>query len=130
MKIASMPDLEFERSELPDANVFCVRLIGANVYTESETNARTLVDRLVREDRDGLIMDYRDCAPGHTLEQFAAVAHIFIGGLAGRNVRVAYVYGEAAMMHALYITRLMQEGGLEARAFERWKDAENFAKAA
>ncbi|PWE17556.1 hypothetical protein DDZ18_07750 [Marinicauda salina] len=125
-----MSELEIERSELPDANVFCVRLIGSNVYVESEANARTLVERLVREERDGLIMDYRECVLGHTLEEFAAVAHIFVGGLAGRRIRVAYVYGQGNMMHALYMTKLMQEGGLDARAFERWEDAEEFAKAA
>lgn len=122
-----MSELKLERFELDGANVFCARLIGTNRYAESRENARMLAERLVREKRDGLILDYSACTLDHTIEQFAAISEIFIAGVPAR-VRIAYVYGPDNMMHALMMTKRLMKGGLAARAFPGWDAAEAFVR--
>jgi hypothetical protein len=119
--------LVLERFELEGANVFCARLIGVNGPEESLDNAHRLCDRIEAEGRDGVILDYRQCNLAHTLEEYGRVADVFLSRLP-RHVRFAYVYAPGNMMHALYITRVMNKGGINARAFSAWEEAESFAR--
>lgn len=122
-----MSDLTIESFELDGANVFCARLAGVNRHEESRANAQKLAERLARENRDGVILDYTDCTLDHTVEQFAAIADIFIARVP-RTCRIAYVYGPANMMHALLMTKRLSASGYLARAFDRWAAAEDFAR--
>lgn len=122
-------DLSLDRFELDGANVFCARLIGVNRVQESLANAQRLAERCVREEREAIILDYRECALEHTLEQFAKVGGVFAQHMP-QGVRIAYVYGPQNMMHAVYMTKLLHKAGFRARAFDNWDDAETFARGA
>ncbi|TGY90011.1 hypothetical protein E5163_02450 [Marinicauda algicola] len=122
-----MTDLRLERFELEGANVFCARLLGVNRFAQSRENAAALAERLVREQRDGLILDYRACTLDHTIEQFAEIAEIFIARVP-KTCRIAYVYGPDNMMHALVMTKRLKAAGYPAAAFADWEGAEGFAR--
>lgn len=127
----AQPDdsLTLHRFELEGANVFCARLIGVNRVKDSLVNAQKLAERCVREERDAIVLDYSQCALEHTLEQFGKVAEVFCSHMP-HKIRIAYVYGQANMMHAVYMTKLLHKAGFAARAFNNWDDAEAFARAA
>ena len=118
---------ELERFELEGANVFCVRLIGRNKVEESLQNARKLAARVTRENRDAVILDYRQCSLDHTLEEYEKVVRVFIDTLP-RAMRFAYVYSQANIMHALFMTKQLHRAGIMARAFDDWDAAEAFAR--
>lgn len=122
-----MSDLKLERFELEGANVFCARLIGVNRFSQSRENAQSLAARVVREQRDGFILDYSACTLDHTVEQFGQIADIFIASLPA-HVRIAYVYGPANMVHAAHMTRRLAKAGFAAGAFARWEEAEAFVR--
>ncbi|HCY57062.1 MAG TPA: hypothetical protein DF715_16650 [Oceanicaulis sp.] len=61
------PDLIVEKFELEGANVFCARLIGINRVKDSLANAERLAERVVREERDAIILDYSQCKLEHKL---------------------------------------------------------------
>lgn len=122
-----MSELKLERFELNGTNVFCARLIGVNHHAESRQNAQMLSERLVREKRDGLILDYTDCTLDHTVEQFSQIAEIFIAHVP-KTCRFAYVYGPGNMMHALMMTKRLARAGFAAAAFAEWSDAETFVR--
>lgn len=122
-----MSELEVERFELEGANVFCARLIGINRHAESRENAQMLAERLVRETRDGLILDYTACTLDHTVEQFAQIADIFIAAVPPA-CRIAYVYGPDNMMHAVMMTKRLARAGFAAAAFSGWDEAEGFVR--
>lgn len=123
----SASGFELERFELEGANVFCVRLIGRNAVAESLDNARRLAERVERENREAVILDYRQCSLDHTLEQYEQVAQVFIDALP-RTVRFAYVYAQSNIMHALFMTKQLHRAGIAARAFDDWDAAEAFAR--
>ncbi len=125
----AQPDagLSLDRFELDGANVFCTRLIGVNRVQESLENALRLAERCAREKRDAIILDYRECALEHTLEQFAKVGGVFARHMP-QSVRIAYVYGPQNLMHAVYMTKMLHNAGFKARAFDNWDDAESFAR--
>ncbi|KAA5803349.1 hypothetical protein F1654_05945 [Alkalicaulis satelles] len=119
---------EIERFELEGANVLCIRTRGRNSVAASRANAPRLCARLEEEGRDGLILDYSDCALEHTVPQFASIAEIFAEAMP-RHVTVAYVYSPANMMHALMMTKMLHKAGLKARAFPGWDEAESWIRA-
>lgn len=121
--------LEIERFALEGANVLCIRTRGRNSVAESRANAPRLCQRLLDEARDGLILDYSDCALEHTVPQFASIAEIFAEAMP-RHVAVAYVYSQANMMHALMMTKMLHKAGMKARAFASWEEAESWMLAA
>lgn len=127
MHVQPESTLTLHRFELEGANVFCARLVGVNRVRDSLVNARKLAERCVNEGREAIILDYRECALEHTLEQFGQVGEVFCAHMP-RSVRMAYVYGAGNMMHALYMTRILHKAGFAARAFNNWEDAEAFAR--
>lgn len=120
-----MGDLVLERSELGELNVFCVKLIGVNRYKESRANAAMLCDRLVRENRAGLLLDYTQCTLDHTTEQFAEIVSIFAERVPKTCV-IAYVFAPENMMHALLMTKRLHQAGYTAGAFPASGKAEEF----
>lgn len=120
-------ELTLERFELDGANVFCARLIGVNRVGESLQNARRLCERIAREARQAVILDYRQCALDHTLEEYEQVARVLADELP-RPLRFAYVYGPGNIMHALFMTKALARAGVTARAFDNWEAAETFAR--
>ncbi|MGP1276441.1 MAG: hypothetical protein ACQRW7_13590 [Caulobacterales bacterium] len=123
------PDLTLDRFELEGANVFCARLIGTNRVRDSLANARRLAERVIAENRDAILLDYRQCALEHTLEEFVQVGGVFVEAMP-RHVRMSYVYSPANMMHAVYMTKMLHKAGFKARAFDNWDAAERFARGA
>ena len=122
-----MGEFSLERFELEDANVFCARLKGPYRYEESLANAKRLAERLTREARGAVILDYTEAVLAHTLEQFAAVGDVFIA-YAPKSCRFAYVFGDGNMMHAATMTKRLKKGGFEAAAFPDWEQAEAYAR--
>ncbi|GGE40212.1 hypothetical protein GCM10011367_13310 [Marinicauda pacifica] len=120
-----MDDLVLERSELGELNVFCVKLIGTNRYKESRANAEKLCDRLVRENRAGLLMDYTQCTLDHTTEQFAEIVTLFSARVP-KSCVIAYVFAPENMMHALLMTKRLHQAGFTAGAFPVFEKAEEF----
>ncbi|MCC5995747.1 MAG: hypothetical protein JJU18_05185 [Oceanicaulis sp.] len=119
---------EIERFTLDGANVLCIRTRGRNSVAASRANAPRLCQRMADEGRDGLILDYSDCALEHTVPQFASVAEIFAEHMP-RQAALAYVYSQANMMHALMMTKMLHKSGFKARAFARWDEAESWMRA-
>lgn len=122
-----MSELQIERFALPDTDVLCIRLVGRNRIDDSLTNASKLSARLHREQRTGLIMDYRECALDHTVAQFSEVAEVFASEMP-ETLRIAYIYAPSNMMHALMMTKRLAGSGRPARAFTGWDEAETFAR--
>lgn len=120
-----MPGLQILRSEITEANAFVVRLIGRNRYADSRENARKLCQRMHDEGRRGLIMDYRECALDHTLNEFGEVATVFAKHLP-EGLRVAYVYAQENFMHAALMTKQLHKAGFPARAVREFDDAVAF----
>lgn len=120
-------DLQIIRSELEDANVFVVRLIGRNRVRDSRENARLLSKRMVDEARSGLIMDYRECQLDHTLSEFEEVGRIFAANLPA-GLRIAYVYAPENFMHAARMTKILHKAGFPARCTSGFDEAAAFAK--
>ncbi|MGJ3230301.1 MAG: hypothetical protein ACFE0P_00715 [Oceanicaulis sp.] len=120
--------LQIIRSELEGANVFVVRLIGRNTVKASRENAVTLAERMVRENRSGLIMDYRQCTLDHTLAEFEEVGRIFAQHFPA-GLRVAYVYAPENFMHAARMTKILHKAGFPARATSDFEEAAAFARA-
>ncbi|MFC4725113.1 hypothetical protein AB6B38_08215 [Glycocaulis abyssi] len=120
-------DLNIERFELEDANVFCARLIGTHRVKDSLINAQRLSERVVRENRDAIILDYTQCKLEHSLEEFIKIGELFVQHMPA-HVRIGYVYGPSNMMHAAYMTKMLHKAGFKARAFDNWDDAERFAR--
>ena len=120
-------DLQIIRTELEDANVFVVRLIGRNRVRDSRENARLLSKRMVDEARSGLIMDYRECQLAHTLSEFEEVSKIFATNLPA-GLRVAYVYAPENFMHAARMTKILHKAGFPARCTSGFDEAAAFAK--
>jgi hypothetical protein len=110
-----MPELQILRSEIAEANAFVVRLIGRNRFADSRENALKLCERMHEEKRDGLIMDYRQCALDHTLNEFGQVTQVFAANLP-KGLRVAYVYAQDNFMHAALMTKQLHKAGFPARA--------------
>ena len=125
--VPDLADLTLERFELDGANLFCARLRGVNRVRDSLANAQSLAERVVREQRDAIILDYSQCALEHTLEEFVRVGGVFAEHMP-RHVRMSYVYGPSNMMHAVYMTKMLYQAGFKARAFDNWDDAERFAR--
>jgi hypothetical protein len=124
-----MSDLQILRTALDDANALVITLIGRNTVADSRENATRLCERMHREERAGLIMDYRRCALDHTVAQFAEIAEVFAGGMPP-GVRIAYVYGQANFMHAATMTKQLAKAGFPARAFNDFDGAAAFVRAA
>lgn len=122
-----MSDLQILRTALDGANALVISLIGRNKVAESRENARKLCERMAREERDGLIMDYRRCALDHTVAQFSEVAVIFSENLP-KGVRIAYVYAPENFMHAAVMTKQLAKAGFPARAFNNFDDAAAFVR--
>lgn len=120
-------ELEIIRSELDGANVFVVRLIGRNTVRNSRDNALLLSERMEREKRDGLIMDYRECQLDHTLAEFEEVGRIFARNLPA-GLRVAYVYAPENFMHAARMTKILHKAGFPARCTAGFDEAAAFAR--
>ncbi|AZU04829.1 hypothetical protein X907_2314 [Glycocaulis alkaliphilus] len=120
-------DLSIERFELEGANVFCARLIGTHRLKDSLVNAQRLAERVVRENRDAVILDYSQCQLEHKLEEFIRVGDLFVRHMPA-HVRFSYVYHASNMMHAAYMTKILHKAGFKARAFGNWADAERFAR--
>jgi len=120
--------LQIDRFALEDANVLCIRTRGRNSVSESRANAPRLCQRLTEERRDGLLLDYSDCALEHTVPQFASIAEIFAEHLP-RHVVIGYVYSAANMMHALIMTKMLHKAGFKSRCFADWDEAENWMRA-
>jgi len=121
-------ELQIIRTELEDANVFVVRLIGRNQVADSRENAMRLSKRMVDEARTGLIMDYRECKLAHTLSEFEEVARIFAANLP-EGLRVAYVYAPENFMHAARMTKVLHKAGFPARCMAGFDEAAAFARA-
>ena len=126
--LSPMPDrdLQILRSELEGANVFVVRLIGRNTVTDSRENALTLAQRMVREERAGLIMDYRQCTLDHKLEEFEEVGRVFAANFPA-GLRVAYVYAPHNFVHAARMTKILHQAGFPARCTADFDEAAAFA---
>ncbi len=124
-----MDEFQLDRFELEDANVFCARLRGPYRYEESLGNAKRLAERLTRENRAAVILDYTEAVLAHTLEQFAEVSDVFIAH-APKTCRFVYVFGNGNMMHAAAMTKRLKKGGFEAAAFPDWEQAEACAREA
>lgn len=120
-------EFKYERFEIEGANALGIKLVGDNQVSQSLENARKLAQRLHEEQRDGVIMDYRQCYLYHTVAQFGELAGIFIGH-APKTCRIAYVYGPDNMMHAMFVTKLLYKGGFEAKIFSNWEDAEAYVR--
>ena len=106
--------------------MFVVRLIGRNSVTASRENAVTLAERMVREGRDGLIMDYRQCTLDHTLAEFEEVGRIFAANFP-EGLRVAYVHAPENFMHAARMTKILHKAGFPARCTPDFDAAAAFA---
>ena len=122
-----MSELQILRTALDGANALVISLIGRNRVSESRENAVRLCERMHREARDGLIMDYRRCALDHTVAQFSEVAGIFAEQLPA-GVRIAYVYAPENFMHAATMTKQLARAGFPARAFKTFEDAAAFVR--
>lgn len=122
-----MSALQIIRSELEGANVFVVRLIGRNTVKDSRENARLLAERMVREARDGLIMDYRQCMLDHTLAEFEEIGRVFAANFPP-GLRVAYVHAPENFMHAARMTKILHKAGFPARATADFDQAAAFAR--
>lgn len=123
------PALRIIRSELEGANTCVVRLIGRNTVRESRVNAVRLAERMGREGRRALIMDYRRCTLDHTLAEFEEVGRIFAGRFPA-GLRVAYVHGPANFMHAARMTKILHKAGFPARCTPDFETAAAFAREA
>lgn len=119
--------LQIIRSELEGANVYVVRLIGRNTVRESRENAVRLAERMVREGRNGLIMDYRQCTLEHTLAEFEEVGRVFAAHFP-TGLRVAYVYAQSNFMHAARMTKILHKAGYPARCTPDFQAAAAFAR--
>lgn len=122
-----MSELQVLRTALDGANALVITLIGRNKVAQSVQNARLLCERMAREERDGLIMDYRRCALDHTVAQFSEVAAIFAENLP-KGVRIGYVYAPENFMHAATMTKQLAKAGFAARAFNNFEDAAAFVR--
>ena len=122
-----MGEFSLERFALEDANVFCARLKGPYRFEESLENAKKLAERLTREARAAVILDYTEAVLAHTLEQFASVGDVFIEH-APKTCRFAYVFGDGNVMHAAAMTKRLKRAGFEAAAFPDWEQAEAYAR--
>jgi hypothetical protein len=117
-----MSELQVLRTALDGANALVISLIGRNRVEDSRENARRLCERMAREERDGLVMDYRGCALDHTVAQFSEVAAIFAENMPA-GVRIAYVYAPENFMHAATMTKQLAKAGFPARAFNNFEAA-------
>jgi hypothetical protein len=117
-----MSELQVLRTALDGANALVISLIGRNRVEDSRENARRLCERMAREERDSLIMDYRRCALDHTVAQFSEVAAIFAENMPA-GVRIAYVYAPENFMHAATMTKQLAKAGFPARAFNNFEAA-------
>ncbi len=122
-----MSDLQVLRTALDGANALVISLIGRNRVDESRQNAQRLCERMAREERDGLIMDYRRCALDHTVAQFTEVAEIFAENMPA-GVRIGYVYAPENFMHTATMTKKLAKAGFAARAFNNFEDAATFVR--
>jgi hypothetical protein len=122
-----MSELQVLRTALDGANALVISLVGRNRVEESRENAVRLCQRMHREEREGLIMDYRRCALDHTVSQFADVASIFAEQLPSA-VRIGYVYAPENFMHAATMTKQLAKAGFPARAFNNFEDAAAFVR--
>lgn len=104
-----------------------MRLIGRNTVRNSRDNALRLSERMVREKRDGLVMDYRECQLDHTLAEFEEVGRIFAQNLPA-GLRVAYVYAPENFMHAARMTKILHKAGFPARCTAGFDEAAAFAR--
>ena len=124
-----MSDLQILRSALEGANALVITLIGRNKSASSLENARKLCERMAREERDGLIMDYRRCILDHSVSEFSAVAAVFAEHMPP-GVRIAYVYAPENFMHAALMTKNLAKAGYPARACQTFDDAAAFVRGA
>lgn len=122
-----MSELQVLRTALDGANALVISLIGRNRVEESRQNALRLCERMVREERTGLIMDYRRCTLDHTVAQFSEVATIFAENMPP-GARIGYVYAPENFMHAATMTKQLAKAGFPARAFNSFDDAAAFVR--
>jgi len=114
-----------ELGEIAALNARTVTLYGRVSFDPDQSNAWKLGERLRRERRAGVLMDYSHCVLHHTLEQYAATAHALAGALP-KGIRVAYQFAPANMVHAAYMTKQFHKAGFAAGAFATRAEAEAF----
>ncbi len=116
MDQASPSDLRFVLGEIPELNVRTVKLIGRVPYDPENTNAWKLGERLRREARSGVIMDYSECVLDHTLSEYAKAASVLAQSFPP-GVRIAYIFAQPNFVHAAFLTKQLARAGFPAGAF-------------
>ncbi|WP_421787646.1 hypothetical protein [Hyphobacterium sp.] len=105
-----------DKSIIEPPGVFRAVLHGSNSFEVSLENAKTLAKRFQTQPLYGVIIDYADCTLGHTMEQYRVVAEVF-GKRLPKGLPFAYVYNSGQLAHVMYMTKLLNAQGLQARAF-------------
>ena len=97
-----MPELTVTSRVLDAINTLVIELHGDNRYSVSKVNAGKLVERVAREGRSGVVIDYRDCVLGHQM---------------ARDLQFAYVFADAQVAHIILMTRALKAAGIRASGF-------------
>lgn len=115
MDQASPTDLRIVLGEIPELNVRTVKLIGRVPYDPDNANAWRLGERLRREGRRGVIMDYSECVLDHTLAEYGKTASVLAQSFPP-GVRIAYIFAPANFVHAAFLTKQLAKAGFPAAA--------------
>lgn len=115
-----------DKSIIEPPGLFRAVLHGPNSFTVSLANAQTLVQRFATSPLNGVIIDYSDCTLGHSMGQYGEIARTFGVGLPA-GLPFAYAHNPRQLAHVMFMTRLLVEQGLQARAFPDPDAALNWA---
>jgi len=119
--------LQIVLGELADLNVRTIKLVGRVPFDPEQSNAWKLAERLRREARAGVLMDYSECVLDHTLEQYTKTAQALAAAFPD-GVRIAYCFAPANMVHAAFITKQFHKAGFAAAAFSTREAAIEFLR--
>lgn len=102
--------------------VLSIQLHGGCHLEASLVSVRALAKTLSDNPLQGLVMDYSTYDLTFEMDEFAQIADVYCSEFPA-GFPVAFVYNEAQVARAIYMTRRLEESGRPSRAFDSFAPA-------
>jgi hypothetical protein len=110
-------DFSYTLNVTSNDRVLSIQLHGGCHLEASLVSLRALAKTLAENPLEGLLIDYSHYHLTFEMDEFAQIADVYCSEFPA-GFPVAFVYNEAEVARAIYMTRRLEESGRPCRAFE------------
>lgn len=110
-------DFSYTLNVTSDDRVLAIQLHGGCHLEASLVSLRLLAKALADNPLKGVLIDYSNYDLTFVMEEFAQLADVYCSDFPA-GFPVAFVYKEAQVARAIYMTRRLEESGRPCRAFD------------